>query len=356
MCGDSPHVRRLLCLLCTWKLSPPAPNVAGVCGIVGIFAKSQSMRERLGSHLGEMLAQLAERGPDSAGVAVYRDPAPPGATKLSLHAPAGADWNALARSLDAALGLERMHVAGPRHALLVVRAEPEAARERVAQLAADWARQAKLTERGEQGAPRELQLLSAGREMEIYKEAGPPARFADSVSLQTLSGSHAIGHTRMATESRVSTDGSHPFTSGRDLCLVHNGSLSNHNRLRERLRGEGISFDTENDSEVAAGYLTWRLRERASLGEALAGCLHDLDGFYTFAVGTPDGFAVLRDPIACKPAVMGETDEWVAIASEYRALAVLPGAAAAELWEPEPGRVYSWSRDEVELATPGGVR
>jgi glutamate synthase domain-containing protein 1 len=309
-----------------------------VCGIVGIFAKSPSMRERLGSHLGEMLAQLGERGPDSAGVAVYRDPAPRGATKLSLYAPRGADWEALSSALDAALGLERVHVAGPRHALLVVRAEPQAARERVAELAPG------------------LQLFSAGHEMEIYKEAGPPAQFAASVSLQTLSGSHAIGHTRMATESRVSTDGSHPFTSGRDLCLVHNGSLSNHNRLRERLRGEGISFDTENDSEVAAGYLTWRLREGASLDEALAGCLHDLDGFYTFAVGTPDGFAVLRDPIACKPAVMGETDEWVAIASEYRALAVLPGAAAAELWEPEPGRVYSWSRDEVELATRGGAR
>jgi methylamine---glutamate N-methyltransferase subunit A len=306
-----------------------------VCGIVGIFAKSQPMRERLGGHLGEMLAQLSERGPDSAGVAIYRDPARPGATKLSLYAPAGGDWDAVGRALDATLGLERIHVAGPRHALLVVRAGPQAARERVGQLAC------------------ELQLFSAGSEMEIYKEAGPPARFAESVSLQTLSGSHAIGHTRMATESRVSTDGSHPFTSGRDLCLVHNGSLSNHNRLRERLRGEGISFDTENDSEVAAGYLTWRLREGASLEQALAGCLRDLDGFYTFAVGTPDGFAVLRDPIACKPAVMGETADWVAIASEYRALAVLPGAAAAELWEPEPGRVYSWSRDQSELATAG---
>jgi methylamine---glutamate N-methyltransferase subunit A len=336
-----------------------------VCGIVGIFAKSQSMRERLGAHLGEMLGQMAERGPDSAGVAVYRDPAPAGATKLSLYAPMGVDWDAVGRALDATLGLERMHLAGPRHALLVVRAEPREARERVAQLAADGADstdragspdQTQPSERGEPGDPRELQLFSAGREMEIYKEAGPPARFAENVSLQTLSGSHAIGHTRMATESRVSTDGSHPFTSGRDLCLVHNGSLSNHNRLRERLRGEGISFATENDSEVAAGYLTWRLREGASLVEALAGCLDELDGFYTFAVGTPDGFAVLRDPIACKPAVMGETEDWVAIASEYRALAVLPGAAAAELWEPEPGRVYSWSRDETELATAGGAR
>ena len=146
----------------------------------------------------------------------------------------------------------------------------------------------------------------------------------------------------MATESRVTTAGSHPFSTGLDLCLVHNGSLSNHNRLRRTLQREGMVFRTENDSEVAAGYLTWRLREGASLEQALEGCLDDLDGFYTFAVGTADGFAVLRDPIACKPAVMAETDEWVAMASEYRAIAVLPGAEDAVTWEPAPGHVYSW--------------
>ena len=144
-----------------------------------------------------------------------------------------------------------------------------------------------------------------------------------------MHGSHALGHTRMATESRVTTEHSHPFSTGLDLCLVHNGSLSNHNRLRRELRREGIEFQTDNDSEVAAGYLTCRLREGASLEQALEGCLEDLDGFYTFAVGTAEGFAVLRDPIACKPAVMAETDDWVAMASEYRAIAVLPGAEEA---------------------------
>jgi amidophosphoribosyltransferase len=146
----------------------------------------------------------------------------------------------------------------------------------------------------------------------------------------------------MATESRVTTEHSHPFSTGLDLCLVHNGSLSNHNRLRRVLTREGVRFRTDCDSEVAAGYLTWRMREGASLEQALEHCLQDLDGFYTFAVGTREGFAVLRDPIACKPAVMAETDEWVAIASEYRAIAGLPGAADADTWEPEPGRVYSW--------------
>ena len=167
--------------------------------------------------------------------------------------------------------------------------------------------------------------MSAGRVIELYKDVGLPEVFAETFELANLQGSHALGHTRMATESRVTTEGSHPFSTGLDLCLVHNGSLSNHNTLRRMLRREGIEFQTENDTEVAAGYLEWRLREGASLEQALEGCLDDLDGFYTFAVGTADGFAVLRDPIACKPAVLAETDDWVAMASEYHAIAVLPG-------------------------------
>ena len=107
---------------------------------------------------------------------------------------------------------------------------------------------------------------------------------------------------------------------------------------------EGVTFQTDNDTEVAAGYLTWRLREGADLREALEGGLRDLDGFYTFAVGTADGFAVLRDPIACKPAVLAETDDWVAMASEYRAIAGLPGAEDANVWEPAPATLYVWER------------
>jgi glutamate synthase domain-containing protein 1 len=192
-----------------------------------------------------------------------------------------------------------------------------------------------------------LRVMSAGDRIEIFKEAGHPRAFVERFALGTMAGSHGLGHTRMATESRVTTEGAHPFSTGLDLCLVHNGSLSNHNRLRRMLRREGIAFQTENDTEVAAGFLEWRLREGDTLPEALERCLVELDGFYTFAVGTADGFAVLRDPIACKPAVMAENDDWVAMASEYRAIAVLPGADAAEVWEPEPARVYSWERAKV---------
>jgi glutamate synthase domain-containing protein 1 len=300
-----------------------------MCGIAGLFSKSLDVSGQLGGHLGAMLLQLSDRGPDSAGLAVYRDPAPSGSSKVSLFSPnRDQDWAAVRDALAEEFGAGEPDVLAS-HAVIVVEADAEAA-------------QAWLRDRFPQ-----LRVMSAGQTIEIYKEAGPPPDFIEAFRLGEMQGSHALGHTRMATESAVTTEHSHPFSTGLDLCLVHNGSLSNHNRLRRRLRREGIQFETDNDSEVAAGYLTWRLREGASLEQALEGCLEDLDGFYTFAVGTADGFAVLRDPIACKPAVMAETDDWVAMASEYRAIAALPGAEQATTWEPEPGRVYSWERAKV---------
>ena len=301
-----------------------------MCGIVGLFAKSPEVEEHLGEHLAAMLVQMSSRGPDSAGVAVYRDPAPSGSSKLTLYsANPHEHWGAVMDGLrDGFGGCDEPSIRAS-HAVFVVEAD--------AADAEAWVRANRP----------DLRTMSAGEVIEIYKETGLPEEFAAAFHLEDFRGTHALGHTRMATESRVTTAGSHPFSTGLDLCLVHNGSLSNHNRLRENLRREGIDFQTENDTEVAAGYLAWRLREGATLEQALEGCLADLDGFYTFAVGTADGFAVLRDPIACKPAVLAETDDWVAMSSEWRSIAVLPGAADARAWEPEPGVVYVWEKANV---------
>lgn len=301
-----------------------------MCGIVGLFSKSPAIEERLGDYLGAMLVQMSSRGPDSAGVAVYRNPAPAGSSKLTLFSPdPQEEWSALRDELGDVFGGSPELSVRASHAVVVVEADAADAEARVRRLHP------------------ELRPMSAGEVIEIYKETGRPEQFVRRFRLGDLHGTHALGHTRMATESRVTTEGSHPFSTGLDLCLVHNGSLSNHNRLRRSLRREGIEFETENDTEVAAGYLAWRLREGDSLEAALEGCLEDLDGFYTFAVGTADGFAVLRDPIACKPAVLAESEDWVAIATEYRAIAVLPGAAEARTWEPEPGIVYAWEKARV---------
>ena len=298
-----------------------------MCGIVGLFCKSPELEPRLGEYLAAMLEQMSDRGPDSAGVAVYRDPAPSGSSKVTVYSfDPEMSWDVLRAELAATFG--GAHESGVRanHAVFVVEGEADEVE--------DWIRRHRP----------DVRVMSAGRAIEIYKEVGRPRAFVEQFRLGDIEGSHGLGHTRMATESRVTTEGSHPFSTGLDLCLVHNGSLSNHNRLRERLRREGIEFQTENDTEVAAGYLAWRMREGASLQEALEGALADLDGFYTFLVGTADGFAVLRDPIACKPAVLAETDDWVAMSSEYRAIAVLPGASGARLWEPEPSVVYAWEK------------
>lgn len=297
-----------------------------MCGIVGLFAKSPAIEDRLGEHLAAMLAQMSARGPDSAGVAVYRDPVSSG-SKLTLYSRDPLyDWDALRGQLAGAFGGASVSSVRASHAVVLVDADAGEAQA--------WVRR---------NFP-DLRVMSAGSVIEIYKEVGRPEVFSEEFALAEFQGTHALGHTRMATESRVTTEGSHPFSTGLDLCLVHNGSLSNHNRLRRTLQREGIEFHTENDTEVAAGYLAWKLREGASLEQALEDGLDDLDGFYTFAVGTADGFAVLRDPIACKPAVLAETDDWVAMASEYHAIAVLPGADDARVWEPEPGIVYVWEK------------
>jgi glutamate synthase domain-containing protein 1 len=298
-----------------------------MCGIAGLFLKRDHETHALGRMLGGMLGELADRGPDSTGFAVYGDAAPAGAFKATLYSPDPAiDWVAFERALGAVFPLEGPPGRHGSHAVFTVRAEEAALR--------DWLARHHPT----------LRLFGFGARIEVFKDVGLPSAVAQRYGLAGLAGTHALGHTRMATESAVTTEHSHPFSSGADLCLVHNGSLSNHNRLRQALQRDGIRFATDNDSEVAAGYLARRMREGDTLAQALEKGLTDLDGFYTFAVGTRDGFAIVRDPIACKPAVLGETDDWVAMATEYRAIATLPGADHATIWEPQPATVYSWQR------------
>jgi len=298
-----------------------------MCGIVGLFLKDASLEPRLGSYLSAMLSTLGDRGPDSAGFAFYRDPAPANSVKITLfHPEADYGWDHLAAEMGSDLGVRVTGAPRASHFVLVAAAPLETARHWLA------------------NHRPEVRVMGMGEAIELYKEKGQPADVVRRFRLAELSGSHALGHTRMATESAVTTQHSHPFSTGLDLCLVHNGSLSNHNRLRRALERHGIAFQTDNDTEVAAGYFTHRMSEGLSLSEALEAGLKDLDGFYTFAVGTKDGFAVLRDPIACKPAVLAETDEWVAMASEFRAIATLPGSDRAAIWEPAPATVYSWTK------------
>ncbi|MGV6847482.1 MAG: class II glutamine amidotransferase [Marinibacterium sp.] len=295
-----------------------------MCGIVGLFLKNPDLKPQLGALLSDMLVTMSDRGPDSAGIAIYGDEE--GHTKITVQsADPKADFDGLESALAAETGIDlRLRVTDTHAVISVAHADVEPMR-------------AALLARG-------LRIMGVGAAMEIYKEVGLPGDVADRFGLRSMGGSHGIGHTRMATESAVTTLGAHPFSTAPDECLVHNGSLSNHNRLRRALARKGFEVQTENDTEVGAAYISSRIAGGASLGEALEGTINDLDGFFTFVMGTRTGFGVVRDPIACKPAVLAETDDYVAFGSEYRAFADLPGIGAAKVWEPEPATVYFWER------------
>ncbi|WP_050931434.1 class II glutamine amidotransferase [Aestuariivita boseongensis] len=295
-----------------------------MCGIVGLFLKNEALQPRLGDLLSDMLITMTDRGPDSAGIAIYGQDVE--GLKLTLQSDTPeTDFDGLSQALQAAIEAPVTLRVIDTHAVVTL---PHTAED---------AARAFLKEKG-------IRIMGAGQAMEIFKEVGLPEDVARRFDIRAMGGTHGIGHTRMATESAVTTLGAHPFSTDADQCLVHNGSLSNHNRMGRVLAQKGFAPQTENDTEVAACYISSRLAEGANLGTALEGTLQDLDGFFTFVVGTKNGFGVVRDPIACKPAVMAETDDYVAFGSEYRALATLPGIEAAKVWEPEPATVYFWER------------
>ena len=296
-----------------------------MCGIVGLFAKTPQVGRHLGLHLSKMLICMSDRGPDSAGLAIYGKPIAK-KTKIMVQSQSPEVEfmklkNLLSKKKIPSYSIDTQSS----HAVIKIDIKQK-------DLVVDLISNAFPS----------LRILSVGKKMEIYKEVGKPSDVVKRFGIDRMKGSHGIGHTRMATESAVTTLGAHPFSTGEDQCLVHNGSLSNHNSLRRELKSKDMTFETENDSEVAASFITNRMNEGQSLKEALESALVELDGFFTFVVGTENGFGVLRDPIACKPAVLAETSEYVAFGSEYRALTSLPNIEKAKVWEPEPATVYFW--------------
>jgi glutamate synthase domain-containing protein 1 len=296
-----------------------------MCGIVGLFLKDKSLEPNLGSLLSEMLISLSDRGPDSAGLAIYGSGSAD-RCKITIQSSAPEkDFAGLAAEVGQKIAAQIKIAVKSTHAVIdAPKAKLDDLRHALVELRPD------------------ARIMSIGDVVEIYKEVGLPRTVVQRFGLDRMTGTHGIGHTRMATESAVTTMGAHPFSTGPDQCLVHNGSLSNHNNVRRELVRQGMRFETENDTEVAAAYVSSKMANGLNLGEAMEHSLKDLDGFFTFVVGTKTGFGVVRDPIACKPAVLAETDRYTAFGTEYRALASLPGVEQANVWEPEPSTVYFW--------------
>ncbi|MFG2377773.1 glutamine amidotransferase [Streptomyces sp. NPDC048504] len=291
-----------------------------MCGIVGLHLREPSLEPRLGELLTAMLGQVVERGPDSAGVAVYGDPrlSPPGRAVVSLLGvtPKEASTALPDTVVVSADATTVVHADSPVPELLAIIAT----------------------------ALPQATVIGSGEGFAVLKGTGNPVQLAESFGLAGVTGYQGVGHTRMATESAVTPEGAHPFSVGPGQCLVHNGSFANHATIRRELRSQGVEFDSENDSEVGARFVAHHLERGADLEKALRLLCERFDGFYTLLVSTTDSFAVVRDAIACKPALVAETDAWVAMASEYRALDVLPGIENARIFEPEPEEVYVWQR------------
>ncbi len=296
-----------------------------VCGIVGLLAKSEAISERLGELATPMLVCMGTRGPDSAGLAFFHQPPTGAVWRYVLYAPdRHYDWTAVSAQFEQEIGQSAQLDECENHAVVTSAIAPGEMRE--------WLKSAHA----------ELHLLSAGRSIELYKDQGHPGEISERFAFATMTGTHAVGHTRMATESAVSPAHAHPFTAGEDFCLVHNGSLSNPYSVRRKLERLGIAFETDNDTEAGCRYLEWRMREGDTLEAALENSFAELDGFFTFLMATDRKMVLVRDAFACKPAVVAETDEYVAVSSEFRSLAHLPDVKSAHVYEPVPERIYSW--------------
>jgi glutamate synthase domain-containing protein 1 len=301
-----------------------------MCGIAALQLRNPSLHPEMGSLLSSMMCQIVDRGPDSAGLAVYDTPGlvSKGTSTLSLL---GKDQGLPAADITASLENLLSPSAAP--AVRVVGDTTLVS----AAVGTDL-----LVKAVSETLPAST-IIGRGEHVAVMKSVGHPMDIAAEHGLEAMSGSQGLSHTRMATESAVTAGGSHPFSVADDLCLVHNGSFSNHATIRRELKREGVVFDSDNDTEVGARYIASRLQQGDTLEEALVNLGKVFDGFYTLVVTTADSMAVVRDPIACKPAIIAETDDYVAMASEYRALAALPGIETARIFEPEPGKVYTWS-------------
>lgn len=297
-----------------------------MCGIIGLLAKSETLRDSLGRCVTPMIECMGSRGPDSAGLAVFHEPLDTPQRRFALYAPDRCyDWQSLEDDL-----LQGSGIAGELHAV-----ENHAAVSSQIDVAdfKSWLSRSRP----------EVHLLSVGRSIDVYKDEGHPRDISRRYGFSKLEGTHAVGHTRMATESAVSPAHAHPFTAGEDFCLVHNGSLSNPHSVRRKLERKGITFETDNDAEAGCRFLEWRMSEGDSLCDALERAFGELDGFYTFLMATTDSLVLVRDGFACKPAVVAETDDYVAVSSEFRSLAHLPDIQDADVFEPAPQQIYSWT-------------
>jgi methylamine---glutamate N-methyltransferase subunit A len=301
-----------------------------MCGIVGYFRKSQS-EGPVGEVMLRMITALGCRGPDSTGLALYGGGRRSGSVvrvKLAEHQEPAPQAKAV---LQALADLGDVRASGVDDGVLRVELGNGAA--------------ATAVERAVLRSAPGSEVFSIGSRLDLVKRVGSAADLDASFHIRGFRGTHAIGHTRLATESIVDISHSQPFWAHgrRDLATVHNGHITSYVKLRDLFEMRGHRFYTHNDSEIIPAYLGEQMDQGASLEQALRRSIVDLDGSFSYLVATADQFGLAKDGFSAKPMLMAETEEAVVVANEEIAIvaAVGPETRAAEL---PAGEVRVWSR------------
>lgn len=296
-----------------------------MCGIAGILFKKPDANHVLGRALVDMLDGCQHRGPDSTGFALYPDSVPGYRLRFLV---------------DDDAGVERIKAALAAHNAAITDERREGA-----------TFVATVTYAGElrpfaYAMEHAAKLVSIGSSLDIVKDVGTSHDLDAIYRIGSVTGSHGLGHVRLATESEVKPEAAHPFwaTGFADVAIVHNGQITNYWKMRRRLEARGFEFRTDNDSELIAVYIADKMAQGIALEVALEQSVDDLDGTFSFLVSTKDGIGFAKDRLAAKPMVMYEDDTLVAIASEEVSLNRLFPGQPLSTTEPAPGTFKTWSR------------
>ncbi len=301
-----------------------------MCGIAGILLKNEASGIDAGTALIDMLDGCQHRGPDSTGFALYES-GEQGQLKLRFHV--GSDNEAG----DAIAALKEVF---DEHGARVIEEGRIAGSYRVVvRFSGDLQKFSYAVEHA-------AKVVSIGESLEIVKDVGGAHDVDDTYDVHQFRGSHGLGHVRLATESDVKPEASHPFwaTGFADVAIVHNGQITNYWKMRRRLERRGFAFATDNDSELIAVYLADKLNQGVPLKDSLASTIDDMDGTFSFLVSTRDEIGYAKDRLAAKPMIMFENDDLIAIASEEVSLNRLFPGRALDTREPPPGSYSTWSR------------
>ena len=301
-----------------------------MCGIAGILYKHVEDERRTGQALIDMLDGCQHRGPDSTGFALY------GSTdsdRLRMRFFVG-------EGAEAEAAIARIQEILEKHQARILEDETIGNNYRV--VVAFHGDLQRLSYDVEHAA----KVISIGSSLEIVKDIGGAHDVDRTYKVEAFTGSHGLGHVRLATESDVKPEAAHPFwaTGFADIAIVHNGQITNYWKMRRRLERRGFAFNTDNDSELIAVYLADKIKQGIPLKDALKTSIEDLDGTFSFLVSTKDEIGYAKDRLAVKPMVLYEDDDLIAIASEEVSLNRLFPGRALDTKEPPPGTYETWHR------------